>query len=57
MIEAIISKTVQTGMEEFTTYYHSKTFEKSATIKDIEDWAKTYGNGMTIFDVRFAAKD
>ena len=57
MIQAIISVTKQTGMEEWTTYYHSKTFEKTATLQEIEDWAKTYGNAITIFDVKLSTFD
>ena len=57
MIQAIILVTRQTGMDEFSTYYHSKTFEKTATIQEIEDWAKTYGTAITIFDVKFSTVD
>lgn len=57
MIQAIISIVGQTGIDECTTYYKSKTFEKNATIQEIEDWAKTHNAHLTIFDVRFSAID
>lgn len=57
MIQAIISVTRQTGMDEWNTYYHSKTFKKTSTLEEIEDWAKTYGKGITIFDVKLSTKD
>ena len=57
MIQAIISITKQTGVDEWKTYYYSKTFDKTATIQQIEDWAKIYGKGFTIFDVTLSTKD
>jgi len=57
MIQAIISVTIQIGIDEWNTYYHSKTFEKTSTLQEIEDWAKTYGKGKTIFDVKLSTKD
>jgi len=57
MIQAIISIVKQTGMEEWTTYYKSKTFKKDATLQEIEDWAKTHNTHLTIFDVRFSSID
>lgn len=56
-LQAIISVSRQTGFDEWNTYHHSKTFEKTATIQEIEDWAKTYGKGITIFDVKLSTKD
>jgi hypothetical protein len=54
MIQAIISICQQVSPDGFETYYHTKTFDKTATIQEIEDWAKTYGVGYRIFDVKFA---
>jgi hypothetical protein len=54
MIQVIISICQQVSPDDFRTYYHSKTFDKNSTIQEIEDWAKTYGVGFTIFDVKFA---
>lgn len=57
MIQAIISVVQQTGIDEWTTFYKSKTFEKNATLQEIEDWAKTHNTHLTIFDVRFSDID
>ena len=56
-IQAVISILHQTGPNDFEMHHHSKTFDKAATIQAVEDWAKSYGDNMTIFCVKFATKD
>ena len=56
MIQAIISVSGP-GIDEWSTYYHSKTFDKTATLEEIENWAKTYVKGITIFDVKLSTND
>ena len=50
----ILHRTVQTGIEEWSTYYHSKPFPMTATLQEIEDWAKTIATDVTIFDLRLS---
>ncbi len=57
MIQAILSFLKQVGPEDWDTCYHTKTFEKTATLQEIEDWAKTYDKGYTIFDVKLGTND
>jgi hypothetical protein len=37
--------------------WHSRTFSKSATIDEIEQWAKAYSKNFSILNVKFATND
>jgi len=50
-IAAIVTICVQTGYDKWTNYTKSKEFSKTATIQEIEQWAKSFGENLTIFDV------
>jgi hypothetical protein len=53
-IQAVISVTKQTDIDDWDVFYYSKTFEKTASLQEIEDWAKTYNSKLTIFNVKFS---
>ena len=57
IITAIFSVTIQTGMDEYTTYHNSKVFNSTATIQEIEIWAKSIYQNITFFDIKFASLD
>ena len=56
-IQAIIQFCNQIGPDDFEMRWVSKTFDKSTTLQQIEEWAKQYGPGFSIFDVKFATND
>ncbi len=53
MVQVVIFDVCIMG-HDYTTYYYSKTFPKTATIKEIEDWIKSHDEKLTIFDAKFA---
>lgn len=55
-IQALLQVCNQVGPDDFEMQWHSRTFSKSATIDEIEQWAKTYGN-FSILNVKFATND
>lgn len=54
MIQVIIFDVCICSNYDYATYYYSKTFPKTATIKEIEDWIKSHNEKLTIFDAKFA---
>ena len=55
-IQALLQACVQVGPDDFDMCWHSRTFSKSATIDEIEQWAKAYGN-FSILNIKFATND
>ena len=57
-ITAMVSDFRQTSYEEYRTFYNSKTFEQSATLKEIMEWAKTHKRDIkSINDIIFSESD
>jgi len=48
---------VQIGEQDWTMKNHSKIFDKSATITQIELWLKTYDNKYNIMDAIISMLD
>lgn len=53
MIVAMVSACKQTGENEFTQYYHTKEFDSSAKLYEVEAWVKTIKTGLTLRDIKF----
>ena len=53
-IAATVTTTIQTGMDEYSDFYETKVFPMTATLQEIEEWAKTHGKGNTIFHVNLS---
>lgn len=49
-IAVTISVCRQVGMDEWKNYYHTKSFDSTATIDEINSWIKTISDEQNIFD-------
>jgi hypothetical protein len=56
-IQALLHVCNQVGPDDFEMTWHSRTFSKSATIDEIEQWAKAYSKNFSILNVKFATND
>lgn len=57
-ITATVSDFRQCGYEEYRTFYHSKTFELSATLEEIFTWAKNHKKDIShINEINFSETD
>lgn len=54
LMTVTVASTVQVSMDDFETIYTSKTFEETATIKEINDWIKSVEKGSDIFHSRIS---
>jgi hypothetical protein len=53
-IAVTVVNTVQISMDEYRDFRTTKVFRKSATIKEIEDWAKTISPKADILSVQLS---
>lgn len=53
-IAATVLHVKQIGMDEFKNFSHTKAFGMDVTLQEIEDWAKLYDKGNTIYNVTFS---
>lgn len=58
MITATVMILKQVSMDDWKPTYHSKDFEMTATLQEIEAWAQSVSKskGCTIHDVQFSVK-
>ena len=49
-IAVTISVCRQVGIDEWKNYYHTKPFDSTATIEEINSWIKTISEKQNIFD-------
>lgn len=55
-VRALLQVCNQVGPDDFEMRWHSRTFNKNATIDEIEQWAKKYGT-YSILNIKFATND
>lgn len=55
-VRALLQVCNQIGPDDFEMRLHSRTFSKSATLEEIEEWAKKYGS-YSILNIKFATNN